>query len=1090
MSEVRRSTRIRDKSSKDDEEREQTDSMGLIHADEDIDIGTGSEDETDNNHAHRSVDDEDYQEPKAKKRKREQSDKPQGRETQHRSKRTRTPYSNLSKYSKKNSDAFLQMQQGFEPTELFQIMAHSEDYSIEELSNSWLESYSANRTQALQEFINFLLNCCGSLIQVQEHDVASNETANETVGEIQLLFQNQELHESYLLLSKTNKRRARYKPLYHNFTEFMHKLIEVANERGLLYEESVGSDSAGNENSSLILDLLTWLSSLSVSKIRCLRHVATLCMYSFQDYLTELSVDLENNYLVKLRRQLSMEEKKKRANPKTAEKLESTIVEIQESKSVVENSIDNIIKLAFVHRFKDVDEAIRADSMVHLAIWLENYPEYFMKVTFLKYFGWLLSDLSSTVRLQVLKVLLEVLKFDSKRSKHKVGNSAIRQFFERFKQRILEMCLKDIDMQVRITAIQVLTQVNSFGYLEDNEISKVSSLIFNYQRINTTSAARNAKLLSSVAKFFASVQKDKMDLVLESYTFPTKSKVLKSHDIVEVGFFMKTLIKSMSSYLSDLNDECTVQERTHLIFQAAEFLEPYFGNLIVSMCELLSFDGSLDGFADVEEEDNNGEKLLLLPTDENSTAQYVVVLSGLCNGGANEKNSKKAENTTRVLPHLAKLFTTLPLHSGVVMRYLFSIYTLFTFEEWVAAHLEPQFQKITDSIVKIFDRLQFTNDRDDIKRSSFAKLLQYHKNLGLPQINELWKNQVGQLRISLQIFLETKTDDFSESESDELFTNVFEMYVNKLVLLGKIVPLDITSDFLQLFFVKIVDKLPHVLNSLQKETIKEIDFRFITLVVTWNLQQWFNILQNSTDASPLSRSVLETVTNVINQLTHNLSIMGSCQTNELQTRLHINWKFCDTLCDCLTAFKMFELNIPDRDYDWQQAMVQTYAINVGSKLTQSFLDVFLYLEGLRAKELGVYLDRSEDEDVNLNSISDDTIDNVEQELIVYVVKLKGLMNLGLLDASGIESRIAMNKDVLGEEFVSVVDDTAFGSQSAPKRQLASANHEHQVFDQSIQSDQESDLGQEPSAHNDRPSLNASATILEEAEPREPSSQYL
>ncbi|SCU97764.1 LADA_0H08152g1_1 [Lachancea dasiensis] len=1098
MSETRRSTRIRDKSSAADNESEHMDSMGLVHMDEDIDFGSDIDRVTvhdsprgsDGEAYSEEGDDEDYQEPQANKRKRA-SKKGQGLKQafdKKSSKRAKVSTSNLNRYSKKSREAFIQMQQDFAPTELFSILANSEDSSLEELANRWLESYSANRTKALQEFVNLLLNCCGSLVQVQEHDVASNDTANETVAEIQIMFQRQELHESYLLLSKTHKRRAKYKTLYQNYMEFMHKLIELANEQGLLYEENTNSQGASQ---SLMLDLLTWLSSFSVSKIRCLRHIATLCMYSFQDYLTELSVSLENNYLMKLRRQLSLEQKKKRANAKTAEKLESTIAEIEASKSEVEVSIDNIIKLAFVHRFKDVDEDIRADSMVHLATWLEKYPGYFLKVTFLKYFGWLLSDLSSTVRSQVLKVLLEIVRFDSKRSKHKVGSAALRQFFERFKQRIVEISLKDIDMHVRITAIQVLTQINSFGYLDDNDISRVSSLLFTYQKVDISSVARNAKLLSAVAKFFATTQKDKMETLLESHNFPSKSKVLKPHDIVQAGFFMKSLTKALSSHLTDGRVECSEQDRNRLIFQAAEFLEPYFGALIATMCQLLTFEGDFQGFADIMSEEEEGQKALLLPNEDDSITQYTVVLSGLCHGGAIKKNANKTENAAIAIHHLAKLFASLPLHSGIVMHYLFSMYSLFTYEEWVSAHLESEFQQVIDAIVKNFDRSQFTNDESDIKRSSFAHILQFHKSLGIPQINDTWKNQVDQVRIPLQLFLETKADSFEDTDIDELLTNVYELYINKLVLLGKVVPLDFNQEIIRLFFDKVVNRLPLVLHLLENDSVKAVDFKILTLVVTWSLQRWFEILQNNPEASPLSSQVLQMVSNIIHQLAYDLNELQSSQVDELHTLLHINWTMCNTLSDCMIAYKMFELNIPEKDIEWKQAIHQDYPIIVDHSLEQSLLNTFLFLESLRAKELDVQLDRLEGEDVNLNSISDENMEDIERELLVYVVKLKSLLNIGLLGTVSIENRISLNKDALGSTFASIIDETAFSGTAAPKRRLASANHERQVFDdRNVESDQEFETGRESKSHAIVIPATIPATIPEDDENWENASELL
>ena len=84
-------------------------------------------------------------------------------------------------------------------------------------------------------------------------------------------------------------------PLYQNFAEFMTKLLEVANDLQLLYVES-DEDDTQIVTGNLVLDLLTWLSSFSVCKIRCFRYISTLTLYLFQDYLTQQAVNLEKNY--------------------------------------------------------------------------------------------------------------------------------------------------------------------------------------------------------------------------------------------------------------------------------------------------------------------------------------------------------------------------------------------------------------------------------------------------------------------------------------------------------------------------------------------------------------------------------------------------------------------------------------------------------------------------------------------------------------------------------------------------------------------------------------------------------------------------
>ena len=357
----------------------------------------------------------------------------------------------------------------------------------------------------------------------------------------------------------------------------------------------------------------------------------------------------------------------------------------------------------------------------------------------------------------------------------------------------------------------------------------------------------------------------------------------------------------------------------------------------------------------------------------------------------------------------------------------------------------------------------------------------------------MWKDQVDRIRISLQVYLDTKAESLDGPGLNEVFTTVFETYVSKLVLLGKEMPLDFTSEFIQLFFAKVVDRLPEALQSLNEEALASIDIRFIALVVTWNLQQWFEILSNGTDAVPVSEGVLEMASSVIRHLSNDLIILTRAEHDELQQRLNLEWKVCNTLADCLTAYKMFELNLPQKDHEWKRVISQEYPAVARRDIGKVFLETFLYLESLWARELGVQLDRLEDEDVNLNDISDDTIENVEQELVVFAVKIKSLLKLGVLDNSTLQDRISLNESVLGETYRSVIDETAFSVNTAPpKRSLASANHERQIFEdhRTHSPDNEADPASESLGAPDLPVLAETGTVQEDTEPHGYSSELL
>ncbi len=46
----------------------------------------------------------------------------------------------------------------------------------------------------------------------------------------------------------------------------------------------------------------------------------------------------------------------------------------------------------FVHRYRDLDAAVRADCVHALGDWMRARPQKYVKSTYFRYVGWLLSD--------------------------------------------------------------------------------------------------------------------------------------------------------------------------------------------------------------------------------------------------------------------------------------------------------------------------------------------------------------------------------------------------------------------------------------------------------------------------------------------------------------------------------------------------------------------------------------------------------------------------------------------------------------------------------------------------------------------------
>lgn len=46
----------------------------------------------------------------------------------------------------------------------------------------------------------------------------------------------------------------------------------------------------------------------------------------------------------------------------------------------------------FMHRYRDVDEFVRANCVEALGSWILEYPSMFLKDLYTKYLGWMLND--------------------------------------------------------------------------------------------------------------------------------------------------------------------------------------------------------------------------------------------------------------------------------------------------------------------------------------------------------------------------------------------------------------------------------------------------------------------------------------------------------------------------------------------------------------------------------------------------------------------------------------------------------------------------------------------------------------------------
>lgn len=135
------------------------------------------------------------------------------------------------------------------------------------------------------------------------------------------------------------------------------------------------------------------------------------------------------------------------------------------------NSDTDDASSVFIHRYRDLDPSIRAECVQALGNWLKKFPAHYLDGQYLRYIGWVLSDTVTSVRLEAVRALVALYSHDD-------FIVSLQSFTDRFKPRLLEMASGDTDHSVRVAAVQVLSDVDAHGLLEEDQRSQLCLLIF------------------------------------------------------------------------------------------------------------------------------------------------------------------------------------------------------------------------------------------------------------------------------------------------------------------------------------------------------------------------------------------------------------------------------------------------------------------------------------------------------------------------------------------------------------------------------------------------------------------------------------
>ncbi|KUI56793.1 Cohesin subunit psc3 [Cytospora mali] len=338
----------------------------------------------------------------------------------------------------------------------------------DDVASRWYQKYKVDNEAAVTDLVNCVLLASGCDEQVTEDDIRDPDNIQNRLSELQDLYQEKQITDYPLAKAKESRS---FRDLLVNFFE---SLIKVLHETDVLYTDE-----------PLMENIARWVYTMSSSTLRPFRHTATTIALAMELALASVAKKLDDR-ITKTSQQLDTERarKGKNKNKEMLANLQKSLNEANNNREMCGKYMLDCFEVVFVHRYRDIDARIRTECVEALGSWIWVLPTVFMEPEYLRYLGWLLSDVVPTTRQEVLKQLSRVFKRDASKLGH---------FIDRFRPRLMEMATRDLDASVRVAAISVIEALAEAGMLEPDEIDAVGKLIFDSE----------PRIRKAVVKFFA-----------------------------------------------------------------------------------------------------------------------------------------------------------------------------------------------------------------------------------------------------------------------------------------------------------------------------------------------------------------------------------------------------------------------------------------------------------------------------------------------------------------------------------------------------------------------------------------------------------
>lgn len=614
--------------------------------------------------------------------------------------------------------------------------------SIDNLVNDFLDSYNEDPIESMRDLINMVLRCSGAKLEITTYDVEDADTIPETLTQLQDHLTGKDTDvvkvalDTYPLVSRNKI----FKGFRKQIADFWSRLITHAADKQLLYDDGSGT---------LFPTIESWLVSMSSSSLRAFRHTATNICLSIMTCMVEVSATQLKDLEV-ANRQLAAEENKTKPAAGKLKTLQKTIETKTNQNEKLSEMISNYFDAVFVHRYRDIDSKIRSESIKELGIWMMKLPGTFFEGQYLRYLGWVLSDPHGSTRLEVIRALTKLYGYDEY-----IGG--LRHFTERFKPRMIEIALQDIEVNIRCAAFALLERVRQRGFLEDEDTNLIIGSIFDDEE----------KVRLAVGTTLRSVLQDRETEMIEEQL---GGDITDHGDLDSSWITLKTVVSTISKLTSLLVQADKASNRQLNLARLAAGLSP--GRVRLAALSFLNdfADTAFDDIAayllydnDAAEEPTSADPAEILksvlsmsPNEERILLELLVASAELA-GIEAEKTAKKAgepsivaESIMSILPKLLARFTD--AHMLSISLQLLTVCDLSIYSK---LRKTTQFEGLLDTITKIF----FGYQEESLLRDIGCVLIVVSKE---DTLNTIVKDKILDLQESARsVFLELGANDDS-----------------------------------------------------------------------------------------------------------------------------------------------------------------------------------------------------------------------------------------------------------------------------------------------------------------------------------------